>query len=396
VSRWPGKYVIGLTGNIATGKSLVRKMLEHLGAFGIDADGLTAQAMSKGAPAYQPVIETFGKWILTDAGEINRESLGRVVFSDPEALAKLEAIVHPIVIGAIDTLVKRAKQEVVVIEAIKLLESGLADDCDAIWVADAPEDLQLERLMEKGGLSAMEAAQRMAAQPPQNEKLERATVIVKNTASFEEPWAHVQKEWAAITGTPTVEEVAVKAEVAAEKPPVPAAEAEPVELSLDDLAIERGGPGDAQTIADFINLMRKDGKELTRTDVLMAFGQKAYSLAVSSGAVVGLAGWQVENLITTVDEFYLRTGIPAPQIVARLVEHIEKASAELQSEVALLFVSNEVPGDTLQVFIDAGYEPSKTEDMRVLVWRETAAALQPPDTRLLTKRLREDRVLKPI
>ena len=81
MSRWPGKHVIGLTGNIATGKSLVRKMLEHLGAFGIDADGLAAQAMSPGGPAYRPVVDTFGKWIVTDSGKINRESLAHVVFS---------------------------------------------------------------------------------------------------------------------------------------------------------------------------------------------------------------------------------------------------------------------------------------------------------------------------
>ncbi|MGH2524473.1 MAG: dephospho-CoA kinase, partial [Anaerolineales bacterium] len=72
MSRWPRKYVIGLTGNIATGKSVVRKMLEHLGAFGIDADALAHQAMTKGGPAYGLVVKTFGEWLLTEEGEINR------------------------------------------------------------------------------------------------------------------------------------------------------------------------------------------------------------------------------------------------------------------------------------------------------------------------------------
>lgn len=395
MSRWPDKYVIGLTGNISTGKSLVRKMLEHLGAFGIDADGLTAQAMSKRAPAYQPVLETFGNWILNEAGEINRQSLGKVVFADPEALAKLEAIVHPIVRGAIHTLVGRATQKVVVIEAIKLFESGLADECDAVWVVDAPEDLQLDRLVTKKGLSAVEASQRMAAQGPQSDKIARADVVIRNTGSFEQPWARVQEEWAAITGVEEEPEEEVAVEVP-EEPAAPAVAVAPADISLDDLAIERGGPGDAQKIADFINEMRKDGKVLTSTDVLMAFGQKAYFLATSTGMVVGLAGWQVENLITTVDEFYLRSGVPPTRIVAGLIDHIEDASAQLQSEVSFLFVANDLPGDTVQHFIDAGYEAGNVEDVKVQVWREAASALQPPDTRMLTKRLREDRVLKPI
>ena len=80
-SRWPGKYVIGLTGNIATGKSVVRKMLEHLGAFGLDADALSHQAIARGGPAYGAVIKHFGEWLLTDTGEINRNRLGRLVFA---------------------------------------------------------------------------------------------------------------------------------------------------------------------------------------------------------------------------------------------------------------------------------------------------------------------------
>ena len=264
MSRWPGKYVIGLTGNISTGKSLVRKMLEHLGAFGIDADGLAGLAMSPGGPAYLPVVDTFGQWIVASTGEIDRSKLANIVFSDPDALAQLEAIVHPIVVNAINTLIQRASQQVIAIEAIKLLESGLADDCDAIWVVDATEELQLKRLTEKRGWSEQVARQRMDAQPPQSEKLERATVVITNTGSFREPWAQVQKEWEAITGVPApekAEEPEVKPE--RETAPVPAAEAEPIEISLDRLAIERGKPSDAQNIADFINRNRTDGDQVT-------------------------------------------------------------------------------------------------------------------------------------
>jgi dephospho-CoA kinase len=108
MSAWPGKFVIGLTGNIATGKSVVRKMLEHLGAYGIDADALGHRAIAKDAPGYQAVIDTFGRWILTPDGQIDRAKLAHVVFSDPDALVRLESIVHPLVRQAVDILIKRS------------------------------------------------------------------------------------------------------------------------------------------------------------------------------------------------------------------------------------------------------------------------------------------------
>ncbi len=86
MSRWENKYVIGLTGNIAVGKSVVRQMLQHLGAYTIDADSLSHQVMMPGAPAYQPIIDTFGRFMLDGEGRINRARLGALVFALPEAL----------------------------------------------------------------------------------------------------------------------------------------------------------------------------------------------------------------------------------------------------------------------------------------------------------------------
>src|SRR6187431_768741 len=133
VSRWENKYVIGLTGNIAVGKSVVRQMLQHLGAYPIDADALTHQAMLPGAPAYQPVVETFGRFIVDPEGQIDRARLGALAFAVPEAMFALEKIVHPVVGQAIQALIARAKQRVIVVEAIKLLESDLAGMVDAVW-----------------------------------------------------------------------------------------------------------------------------------------------------------------------------------------------------------------------------------------------------------------------
>jgi len=107
-------------------------MLEHLGAYGIDADALAHRVIAKGAPGYRPVISTFGRWILNKNTEIDRQKLGRLVFSNPDALAQLENIIHPYVNQAIDLIVKRSRQRTIVIEAIKLLETKLAGDCDTL------------------------------------------------------------------------------------------------------------------------------------------------------------------------------------------------------------------------------------------------------------------------
>ena len=125
MSKWAGKYVIGVTGNIGTGKSVVRKMLEHMGAYGIDADALGHRAIAKGAPGYRPVLELFGKWVLTTDEQIDRSKLACIVFNNPETLPELEKIVHPLVTQAIDLIIRRASQPVIVIEAIKLIEAGL-------------------------------------------------------------------------------------------------------------------------------------------------------------------------------------------------------------------------------------------------------------------------------
>jgi dephospho-CoA kinase len=412
--RWPGKKVIGLTGNIATGKSVVRRMLEHLGAFGIDADGLVHRAMSPGAPAYLPVVETFGKWVLTPAGQVNRQRLGKIVFADPEAMAALERITHPIIVQVIDLLIRRAKQEVIVIEAIKLLEAGLGEHCDEVWVVDAPQDVRLQRLMKARTLPEAEARLRMNAQSPQADKLKQAAVVIDNGNGHEKTWDEVQRAYNRLMGiveVPPEPEVQPEPVVVAppqpeavpqpspeavavvEAPPAPAV-LEPVALSPGDISVSRGGPHQAGEIAEFIN--RMEGAGLTRTDVLVRFGQKAYMLVRGANQIVGLAGWQVENLIARVDEFMLRPGVPEDAAVKALANTIEQAAFDLQSEIILIFLKESAPGPVYDAMLAAGYEIKTMADLRVPDWREAAEESAPPDSTMFFKRIREDRVLKPI
>jgi dephospho-CoA kinase len=384
-TRWAGKYVIGLTGNIATGKSVVRKMLEHLGAFGIDADALSHQALGKGGPAYHAVVEMFGRWLVGDDGQIHRGKLARIVFSDPEALAKLESLIHPSVSQGIDFLARRTQSPVVVIEAIKLIESGLARDCDSLWTVHVPEAMQEQRLMSKRGLSQAEARQRIAAQGPQAEKLKAARVTIDNSGSFEDTWLQVQAAFnkimrpahsaAQITTQPGVRVVASAAAT---------------------VNVRRGMPSDAAAIAGFIHLASAGKVNLSRSDVMAAFGDKAYFLADYNGNLSALAGWKVENLVARVDEVYVNTQAPVDRLVPPLIDAVEMAARELQSEAALVFVPTRLAGAAGQALASRGFAAQPPEQLGVAAWREAAQESMPAGSALLFKKLREDRVLRPI
>jgi dephospho-CoA kinase len=389
VGRWESKYVIGLTGNIATGKSLVRRMLEHLGAYTIDADGLTHQVMAPGAPAYKPVIITFGQWILDSEKRIDRSKLGAVVFAHPAALARLEALTHPIIGQAIDTLIQRARHKVIVVEAIKLLEGPLANQVDAIWVVDSTEEKQLERLV-KRALPQLEALKRIRTQNPQADKLARANVVINNNGTPEETWAQVRAAWSRIEGT-AQEEAARAAPQRVEVQPTPATAEKMAITSLD---IIRGMPKNAEQIAALIR--ERTGKELSKQDVIMAFGEKSYMLAMANGMPVGLVGFLVENLITRVDEFLLIERAPVEPVAKALIDAIENASKELQSEVGYVFLPEAESPEMVQAFLKQGYERTEIEDIKVPAWREAAREARPDGTQILTKKLRAERVLKPL
>ncbi len=190
------KTVIGLTGNIGVGKSTVMALLAELGAAGIDADKVAHQVMEPGQPAYDQIVARFGSQIAPDRGPIDRFRLGQVVFTDPAALAELEAIVHPAVFEVIQRRVAEADAPVVVIEAIKLLEAGLSRRlCDQIWVVTALRAQQIERLMASRGLSEAEATLRIDAQPPQADKIAQADVVIDNSGSLEAVREQVAQAW---------------------------------------------------------------------------------------------------------------------------------------------------------------------------------------------------------
>jgi len=194
-------FLIGLTGNIATGKSLVAQMLAELGARVIDADQVAHTVTLPGGAAYGAVVEAFGSDILseTDAGStIDRAKLGAIVFRDPAALRRLEQAVHPATVAAVNRLIAAAAERVVVVEAIKLIEAGMHRRYEALWVVTAPREVQIARLMAIRGLSEAEAALRVDAQPPQAEKAALADLVIVNDGSVADLRLKVEAAWAEV------------------------------------------------------------------------------------------------------------------------------------------------------------------------------------------------------
>jgi dephospho-CoA kinase len=381
VSNLPGKIVIGLTGNIATGKSMVRRMLEHLGAYTIDADTLSHRVIFKGAPGYQPVLDKFGTWLLDKDGQINREKLGKLVFSDGQALAQLEDIIHPHVNQAVTMLASRANQKVIVIEAIKLLESNLRNQCDTIWVTDASQEVQVERLVRKRGMNREDALQRVHSQSAQKEKLASAKVIISNNGSFDDLWKQVNEAW---------------------KKLLPHAQSEPAtqilpkpETGAKTYSLQRGKPRDSQKIADLMTKLSKGKQTMTKDDVMEAFGEKAFLLLQLGEELVGLAGWQVENLVVRTLDLYLDPKATADAALPLLLNEVERASNELQCEASLVFPPMELVGFD-SVWKQLSYERRTPETLGVDVWADAAIESMPKGSALFFKQLRTDRVLRPI
>ncbi len=379
MSAWPGKFVIGLTGNIGAGKSVVRKMLEHLGAYGIDADALAHRAIARGAPGYDPLVKMFGRWILRPNGEIDREKLGRLAFADPEAMRRIEEVIHPLVGQAINWLVTHSPKDVIVIEAVKLLETDLRRSCDSIWVVTAPREQRILRLISKRKMRAADARQRVDAQGSDDAKIAAADVVIYNDETFDKTWLQVKKAWEAVVPREFRAPVAKPKKTA--KP------------AASQFVLQKAGPKHAKEIAEFISA--NSGRTLSRVDVMAAFGEKAYLLLRRADKIVGLLGWQVENLVARANEFYLAPSVSLEQAAPLLVGEMERGSKELQCEAALLFIPPSFARN-MKIWKQLGYEPKTPKSLGVRAWQEAALESQPPDTVMLFKQLRRDRVLRPL
>ncbi|NLY60148.1 MAG: dephospho-CoA kinase [Clostridiales bacterium] len=191
--------IIGLTGGIATGKSQVSSILSQLGAIIIDADKVAREIVQKGLPAWQQIRDEFGEEYLLPNGEINRKKLGELVFSHPDALAKLNNITHPAIKARIEDQINHLKAQgykgLVVVDAALLLETGWETMVDQVWVVDVSMEKRIERLMARDGLTRDQALSRINSQMSQQERIAKADIIIYNNSDINSLKEQVQRLW---------------------------------------------------------------------------------------------------------------------------------------------------------------------------------------------------------
>jgi dephospho-CoA kinase len=188
--------VVGLTGGIGSGKSTVSKLLAEQGAVVLDADAIVHEVQAPGGVAYEPMIEHFGAGVVEADGRFDRQAIAEIVFNDPEQLAALNAIVHPIV-GRLIMERLEAQTEtdnVVILDVPLLVESGRSDMAGLI-VVDAPVEVAVARAVARGPASEEDVRARIAKQATREERLAKADFVIDNSGSLEDLRTQVAKAW---------------------------------------------------------------------------------------------------------------------------------------------------------------------------------------------------------
>jgi dephospho-CoA kinase len=187
---------VGLTGGIGAGKSEVSRQLVEHGAVLIDADRIAREVVAPGTPGLAAVVQAFGEDVLAEDGSLDRPRLGSIVFADPDRLAVLNSIVHPLVGARSRELESAAAEDAVVVHDVPLLaENALAPLYDLVVVVDASPETQLDRLVGLRGMTEQDARARMAAQATREKRLEIADVVIDNDVPLDDLRRRVQEVW---------------------------------------------------------------------------------------------------------------------------------------------------------------------------------------------------------
>ena len=195
--------LIGLTGGIASGKSIVSSIFKELGAYVIDADRISRDVMVPGSEIYKKVVNVFGEGILKDDQTIDRKKLGDMIFGNPEKIALLNECTHPEIFREIDRRVKEIRQNtpdaLIIVDAALLVETGAYKTFDKLVVVYVDKETQLKRLKERDGFTDEEVTKRISSQMPLKEKVKYADFVIYNDKGLEETWRQVEEVYKTLT-----------------------------------------------------------------------------------------------------------------------------------------------------------------------------------------------------
>jgi dephospho-CoA kinase len=237
--------------------------------------------------------------------------------------------------------------------------------------------------MRKRGMSRDQATERIHMQSAQSAKVSVANIVITNTGSYDALWKQVNAAWKEIVPGANVAEpetITIK---------------QPASQTGGELSVKRGKPKNSAAIAELITRLSKGARIMTADDVMEDFGEKAYMLLLLDQKVVGLAGWQVENLVTRTTNIFLEEHVNPQKALELLINEVERASGELQSEASLIFPMNELAAQE-QIWKHLGYERRTPETLGVQAWQDSATESRSAGNTLFFKQLRQDRVLRPI
>ena len=192
------KFIIGLTGNIATGKSAVMNLAIERGALAIDADKIVHEILEDDLVVQEAIANIFGPTVRQTDGQIIRPALGKIVFGDAQALRELEAIIHPAVHRQVISRIQESQSSIVMIEAIKLLEGKLRGICHMIWVTRCSRERQLERLRICRGMDEESAVMRVDSQAPQEDKVLQADSVIVTDGVMDDTRRQFEQAWSRI------------------------------------------------------------------------------------------------------------------------------------------------------------------------------------------------------
>jgi len=400
--EWPDKTLVGLTGNIATGKSTVMRMAADAGALTIDADKIVHQLLDGDGELQAAVAAAFGPAVRRANGTIDRTALAEIVFSNPERLRELERLVHPAVRRQIRKQIDDSDATVVFVEAIKLLEGGLAELVDQVWVTRTQRRTQIERLMVCRGMDAETAAMRVNAQPPQEAKVARADVVIDTDGTMESTREQFAIAWERLPApgtaapperqTSTSRPVAATVEAIPQKPQARAETMAATPASPPDLLVRRARPSDVAAVLLLMQRATGGALQMKRADLLLALSERSYLIAQEGTEINMVVGWSTHSTTAVaIDQVYAYPPEAALSSGPAVLAEIEASARELICEVIFAYLPPDASPPVRQLFEQIGYRPMSSRDLR-RAWAPVVSETQPASTALWGKILRDVRI----
>ena len=405
--RWPSKTIIGLTGNIATGKSAIMRYAAEHGALGIDADKIAHDVLNDEG-IQQKVGELFGDEVRLPDGRVDRAALGKIVFANPTKLAQLESIIHPIVRPRIVQIVDVAPHSIVFIEAIKLLEGELAAVCDQVWVADCGKLTQMQRLVIGRGMEEEQAFERIAAQAPQAEKLAKADVVIDTRGSLAQTLQQVAAAWPSAVATVSPPAPIAQPEPVAEPEPVPAPtpippapEPTPTPAPApqaaaeeeEEIVVRRARPSDIPSIMLLIHKATNGRVKPKRAEILMALSERGYLIGQIGDEISTVVGWYTDKGFASIEQVYIHPSEMAQKTGVAVLKEIGKTANELMCEAVFAFLPQEDMNEHVTAALTTlQYEGVEDINTWPRVWKQALEEEQPAGTVAMVRKLWTARV----